>query len=186
MVNATRRFALAIVGTAASFFGVSGCSDDPPPAPQALVHAFVKAPAGGTKECTVGGAGREWVNVDPVTKDGDKQLGAEIGVTCKVSGNDTDGYDIAAVALQTGKGSLTIAGTKVLPGPGPHKVTATFQSPDFGPFSSSECVAEFSQGNMGIAPGRVWATFTCATVRDDQHNSTCAAEGEFRFENCDK
>jgi hypothetical protein len=69
------------------------------------------------------------------------------------------------------KGSLTV---------NDDKTQSTYQSGQDG------CVFSVSGQQLGIAPGRIWASVTCAHLSDPLNGSgaTCSADGYFVLENC--
>jgi hypothetical protein len=61
-----------------------------------------------------------------------------------------------------------------------------FQRGDTGSFDEGDCTAAFTNTNMGVAAGRIWAQVTCpkATMSNTSPPHVCEGDVEIRFENC--
>jgi hypothetical protein len=188
MVNVTRLLpALAAAALAITF--APGCSDDTPATPQAAVTSTIRPGSGGAQACSTNqsvywaignGSGG-----DIPVKDGDTMNGANVGVQCKVSGNDQAGYDVAATAALAGKGSIAIHGHFTSVHTTQTSISATFNdSSGLGSFVQSDCTATYEGDNQGVAGGRIWATLTCPSASDTSKNKVCEGDSVFRFENC--
>ena len=114
-----------------------------------------------------------------------------VTVNCSVSPNST-GYSVTASADYGNQGSLTISGQiNVTAGsaPGPQQnITGAFNDHVanglIASMNSNSCTITFTKnGNMGIAPTRIWGVIDCP--QDTAANGTvCDGNAEFLFQNC--
>lgn len=175
-----------------------GCSDPVPPPAQgdSLIH-YVPA-ASNPSSCTIGAhtaaipssnqtkAVPDHAQNDPGTRAVDGQNGA--GVQCRVAGSSSFTFN---GNMSAGAASFVVSGTVTKGGGGSGRIAAADPGTaghGFAPGSGDpSCTFSVAEQNLQIAAGRIWATFTCPTVRDDQNSSIiCATNGEFVLENCEQ
>jgi hypothetical protein len=183
MVNGATCFAWSMVGMAALALAAPGCGDSTPATPRAQVILSGVGPgAAGSAACPLPSF-TPWADM-PKTNDGDSVNGAGVAVNCKVSGNENDGFNVAAAVGLSGKGTITIGGHLTTARTAQPLTSVSFQSSEpYGPFTGTDCTAQFPSGG-GIASGRVWLDLTCPTLVDDQHGKTCKGSATLIFENC--
>jgi hypothetical protein len=187
MIMRLARLALAVVSTSTLAVFAIACSDPVPPTPQGAwnVTLVSSGPA-----CHIMGHNAHMGSVTSSTKDSVLVSGGTEGaeITCVVSGTGTfsvsgtgnlnglgaqisiPAIDASATAMKPAHGSISFAsGT----------TGGTYSSP-----SATPCDFYFVHGSgEGVASGRIWVAFTCATVV--QEMSTCNISESFAiFENC--
>jgi hypothetical protein len=174
----------------------SACSDPTPPPARVVLESDIGPGMAGDMACMI--SATNWVEIGsfgnpptipvrPVDNNTDNGNG-NVSVVCSVKGDDANGYDVSASATLQGAegGTVSIAGHFATTGD-QSNLNVSFQNAMYGAFRQADCTATYTDNkNMGVAPGRVWASLNCpAIVRPDQMR-TCAATAQFRFENCDQ
>ena len=183
---------LAKLGALVAVFGTIGCSDPVPPPAQASIF-FVVGPPGvpGSTGCAVSGSYVANIGGPPKATSGDPGPRAVDGqgdfkVGCRVSGGGSFSLSGSAENINTGfallEGSISGGsgtGTVSVSGPG----TAGKQLIA----APGECTLNVSRAPYQIAPGNVWAEFSCPLVTTPTDpGSRCSTRGEFVFENCEQ
>jgi hypothetical protein len=177
-----------------------GCSDPVGPAKQGAFNARVTAasplPAG--KRCPNTAFPYFEVPAVPTNTTSDERLddqtylhwavdGEGASVSCSVKGQG------ASIEGRISSGSKTLeisSGTLDATLKGTARITLMNGSEISGSLSSPAADCVLNASNAGgtryeVAPGRIWATFTCKSV-EQQPSDYCAASGTFVLENCDK
>jgi hypothetical protein len=185
---------------------LAGCSGPPPPAARAAVVSILGAgpQTGGTAVCSLG-IGMSWIDIgtgdtNPISN-GSSQSGAPVSVTCTVKQTAPHTYSVNTFAEVGGQGSITMSGSMndnlmaVQP-----SINAIWEKGNTGEFTEKDCMFDYgnqpqdlaqtllcaTSGNppLCIAPGRIWGNLVCPMAFDNEHNNTCLAQAELRFENC--
>jgi len=172
---------------------LAGCSDPPPPAPEAAWTINLQPSAADSSLCRLGDG--HAAGIGKISENKRDQLlsngidGAEI--TCSVIGDKT--FKVAADAAQ-GDAHITIDINQIA-------ATATAEMPATGTLSYASDKTARSQytaladkpcqfyfvpdSGEGVSPGTIWFAFRCPTVVDASTASTCQiSQGYASFANC--
>ena len=184
---------LAVLLTSAASLS---CSDDVPPTAKAFIATTVGPGSdvddqgqaiNGSAQCRLNT--QEWVafgrsdeggSLEYETKQGEDTIGISYEITPA-----GDGFQVTASATKSPGGTFTLIGNVKSSGAS-QPVQGSFNRADTGLFKQKDCVVEFKNANHGVAPGKVWGYITCPRATLDAQGRTCLAQGEFKFENCDK
>jgi hypothetical protein len=202
----TLGFALAAVAVACSPAsggsggdgGPGGDDGGPPPTADGFVAATVGT---GTQSplCPVGSA-MPWVTVGTATtgKPATVQSGlSDVTMTCSVLAFGK-GYDLAANVSVAGShgGTFTMAspaGAGAVTVSGGQGIQASFDSTAEGAtYQSSACVLSFTYmgapipDSPSVFPGRIWGHLSCPSAQTASSTTTCDAETDFLFEQCEQ
>jgi hypothetical protein len=168
-----------------------GCSDPVPPTPQGAYAAVFVDPG---VDCDQAHHSIGIGEVTPDTKDKLIKNGEESAeISCSVTGSGS--FDVSAKGYQ-GADFLKIdvnglkprgSGGPTEDNPAPGRVTFASANTAQNTYSStSEAPCNFwfyADTNQDVAAGRVWLTFECGAITQDQ--STCALDTSYAiFENC--
>jgi hypothetical protein len=186
-------FTPLLVASAALVAIAPGCSSNAPATPQAGIVWTVEAGSNSGATCPVAGAdtwtiGGGTLSGDSTVADQGTSSGTPVSVSCTVSGNDSSGYNVFATAMYGSLGSLTVQGH--VDGTRNTQPNIEGQFNDNLPqgmianLSEKDCTITYTNGNMGVAAGRIWAHIDCPTANDANRMRTCDANADFRFENC--
>jgi|HubBroStandDraft_6_1064221.scaffolds.fasta_scaffold817070_2 hypothetical protein len=185
--------------------GMAACSNSAR-SPDAFVQSFVQAANRTSTECNYGSQ-QTWIDVglatgnQPATvTDGQKQMGAGVSVSCRVSASGS-GFAVQANVALSGQGSIAILGT-VDATSGGTNVSGSFLSENLGDFSSQACTITYTYmgetvpASPPVAAGRIWGHLSCPASEDANilrtqadggtGPETCDTEADFRFEFCDE
>jgi hypothetical protein len=169
---------------------VVSCSDPDPAPPKAFINAQMgpgnDPGVNGSAECKLNT--QSWLVLgtsDSSAENGTKQSEANIGISCSVV-PEGDGFRVAASATLSPGGTVSVTGL-FRSGGAQQGITGSFVRADTGTFRQTDCTVEYKNQNMGVAPGMVWGYITCPNAAFvGGQDRTCLAQGEFRFENCNK
>ncbi len=104
-------------------------------------------------------------------------------VQCRVAPMGTAFTVAGSVSLSgSGNGSFTLGGTFDASGAMKANTQVVFGAG--GSYAGMGCTATYGSALEGVAAGRVWTDFTCASAVDNAMGSTCTLTGQVRFENC--
>jgi hypothetical protein len=122
-----------------------------------------------------------------------------VQIVCSVhpTGSTYDvNLQIAQGDVGMGSSSLTVVATNVDPTNGAMNVSGTVSNSRAGDYTSPACAISFTTPGAGaqpagspVEPGRIWAHLSCANttnsaIETGNGPSTCDAEVDFIFENC--
>ena len=112
--------------------------------------------------------------------------GSPVQVDCSVVPSGS-GFTVNATAQRSGDqtgGTVSLIGTFTATGT-QSGLSVTFGSGSTGIYQQmSGCSATYTESNMGVAAGRVWAIVTCPDMQLENQANQCAGTAELRFENC--
>ena len=192
LVRRTASFAFA--GTALALISavVAGCGSDKTVPQQVYVNATLSPAAADPTSC-MHSDGTELLQIGSVDGTGHYSLvenestfqGATVQVQCSVTPSG-GGFAVQAIAVRSGNptgGTVTMSGTFTASGT-QSGLTVILDSAANGIYQETDCTAVYANDNMGVAAGRVWATFTCPNLQLQGQANVCLSSTELRFENC--
>ena len=174
--------------------GVAGCGSNNSVPERAYVDATLSptATTPGDSTACMQAVGTPLVQIGSVNGDSYSLVedqatfaGSAVQVSCSVTPSGS-GFAVNATATRSGDttgGTVHIQGTFTASGE-QQNITATFGNGVNGVYTEANCLADYTQSNMGVAAGRVWAVLGCPTLQLEGQSNICAATTEFRFENC--
>jgi len=175
-----------------------------PPAAQGSVSLHLEEPAAGTSsQCT---GGPQWVNAPsaPIPVQMQQTSAATIGpravdasegsiVSCSVTRSGTRFAFSADIATPATDGTVELHPTIVHfesdaidPGAAAQGMVRLVHHTTLKTFIDDQCSFSVNGGSLAVAPGRIWASVTCAALADPTlPTATCLVDQGFLvFENC--
>jgi hypothetical protein len=106
-------------------------------------------------------------------------------VSCKIHGSND--FTISG-AINGGASAFSFSGSVTKGNSGQGSIAEYDSSFQTTVASTDPCTFTVTPDPLQVASGRIWATFSCPTVLDQSAptTTTCAASGEFVFENCEE
>lgn len=196
----TRHAVTAALALSATGLLAAGCSDDEKATPRVVFTSDITPGAHTAAECPESGT---WFKIGdfgtpgsfdgngqpldpprPVDNGGSDQQGS-VTANCRVV-PEGDGFRVEGQAVLTGAtgGSFLVAGL-FRPTGEQQGISASFTRQGVT-YKQSNCVAKYTETEMTVAAGRVWATVTCPDAESASTQRICLGRATFRFENCDQ
>ncbi len=183
----------AAVAASAALVSLVGCSSSAPPLPLAYVNSLFVGPGSSGAACSYSSG--TWIQIEnaPSAPDDAVQTGettdkgASVTVSCSVHANSDGSFAVTATATLggLGGGGLTVSGTFTSMGT-QMNIQGVFTRGDTGTYQENDCTVAYDKTGMGIAAGRVWGDLSCPNESRSGESTpeSCAAQAEFKFENC--
>ncbi len=184
-----------VVAVVLAAVGGMGCSSTPAATPDGNVQMrlFASADPATQKFCKIVHSMQMAKNSQPPNHEtnspGQRLADGDSGyhVSCKIHGS-TDFTINGKIVGPTSQ--FEFAGTATKGGTGQGNVSeydSQYQTSVSNP-GDQPCTFTVTPDPLQVAPGHIWATFSCPAVLDDSNatGTTCGASGEFVFENCDE
>jgi hypothetical protein len=192
-----RTASVAFAGTALALISavVAGCGSDKTVPQQVFVNATISPTDVSVADPTLcmHSDGTEILQIGSISSSGNYSLvenestyeGATVQVQCSVVPSGAN-FAVQATAVRSGNptgGTVTISGT-FTPSGTQTGLSVILNSAANGLYEDANCTAVYSNDNMGVAAGRVWATFSCPDLQLQGQANQCSSTTELRFENC--
>jgi len=172
-----------------------GCDDEEKATPQVIFSGTIQNATG--KDCrdsgdlfTVGDFGNPAANIASTTVPTGGAFGqGTVDVVCSVIPSGTDEFQVDATVNLSGAtgGLFKLEGKFKTTGDQANlRVIASAKRSANGYDERDRgCIARYTETNMGVAAGRVWAEIECPNaINTSDDNRACKITTQFRFENC--